>query len=501
MRSILRDYMEKFKDRSWRLEHLYKVVDEDGRKVQFKLRPVQRYLLDELHYYNIVLKARQMGFTTFIDLLALDMALFTSNFSVVIIAHKKEDAKKIFRGKIKDVYNDLPAELRAAVRTCKSDEGELILSNGSSIKVTTSARSTTCQFLHISEYGKICAKYPEKALEIKTGSLPAVHPGGFVFIESTAEGNAGHFFDMCQAARKTRQLDRQLMMQEFKFHFFPWYQHPDYVISEEVVIPERLTKYFDELAIVHDIELTQEQMNWYAATEKMFGDDMRREYPSFPDEAFRVSQEGTFYKREFERIYKEKRICAVNYETFLPVFTFWDLGVSDDTAIWFAQFAGKEIRLIDYYVQNGEGLAHYAKVLSERGYRYGGHYAPHDVAVRELGTGKARVDFALELGIKFDAVATGVDLMGGIEQVRTLLSQCYFDEKKCDDGIKCLENYRKEWDEKHGIFKGKPLHDWTSHGADAFRTLAVAVGNDQLPLNVKQPRQYPTKSSLEGWKL
>ena len=165
------------------------------------------------------------------------------------------------------------------------------------------------------------------------------------------------------------------------------------------------------------------------------------------------------------------------------------------------------MRVIDYYCNNGEGLPHYAKVLKERGYNYGGHFAPHDIAVREFSTGKARIDFALELGIKFEAVATGVDLIGGIEQVRTLLPQCYFDEDKCDDenkynsGIKALENYRKEWDDKHGIFKSKPLHDWTSHGSDAFRTMAVALGNKQIPFNLGTRQQYPEKASLGGWKI
>lgn len=502
-----KDFEARFMDREWRLEHLYWIVDEKGQKVRFTLRPVQKIFLDTMHYYNVILKARQLGMTTFIELLALDMALFTPNFSVVIIAHKKEDAKKIFREKFRDVYNALPDEIKNQVKTLKSDADEMIFSNGSSIRVTTSARSGTCQFLHISEYGKICAKFPDKAQEIKTGSLPAVHPGGFVFIESTAEGNAGDFFDICQQAEKIKLLGKKLLPQEYKFHFFPWYENPNYQIEQEVHISDSMLKYFDDLAIKQNIELTQAQMNWYAFNKSQLGDDMQREHPSYPNEAFRVSQEGAFYKREFLRIYREKRICKVQYETYLPVYTFWDLGVSDDTGVWFAQFLGREVRLIDYYCNNGEGLPHYAKVLKERGYNYGGHFAPHDIAVREFSTGKARIDFALELGIRFEAVATGVDLIGGIEQVRTLLPQCYFDEDKCDDenkynsGIKALENYRKEWDDKHGIFKSKPLHDWTSHGSDAFRTMAVALGNKQIPFNLGTRQQYPEKASLGGWKI
>lgn len=501
------DLREKFKDKLWRLANLYWIVDEKGHKLKFRPRPAQLAFYHDIHFFNVILKARQLGFTTFIDLLALDMALFTSNFSVVIIAHRKEDAQKIFREKVKDVYNSLPAEIKLLIPATKNDAGELILANGSSVRVTTSSRSGTCQFLHVSEFGKICAKYPEKAKEIITGSLPSVHPGGFSFFESTAEGNEGYFFDMCNLAEKIKELGRKLLPQEFKFHFYAWWDNPDYQIREDVQISESLLKYFDDLALKHNIELSQAQMNWYAFTKTTLGDDMHREHPSYPQEAFRVSTDGAFYKREFLQIYREKRICKVNYETYLPVYTFWDLGVSDDTGIWFTQFAGKEIRLIDYYCCNGEGLPHYVKVLQEKGYRYGGHFAPHDIAVREFSTGKSRIDFALELGLKFEPVATSMDLIGGIEQVRTLLSQCYFDEDKCDDenkynsGIKALENYRKEWDEKHGMFKSKPLHDWTSHGSDAFRTMAVAWGNRQIPFNIGTRQQYPQIATLGNWKV
>jgi hypothetical protein len=489
-------------DREWRLQHLYTIVDERGQKVRFQMRPAQRRLHREMWYYNLVLKARQHGFTTFIDLLAFDMALFTDNFSVNIIADKLDNANTIFRTKVRDVYNSLPQEIQDSRPAKKNESGELILENGSAIRVTTSARSGTCQFLHISEYGKICCKYLDKAREIQTGSLPAVHPGGFVFIESTAEGSSGNFYDLCQNAEKSQLQGKRLNKQEFKFHFFAWWENPNYTLDTDDDVPDRLLAYFDELAGQHDIELTDGQMNWYVAQERLLGEDIFREHPSFPGEAFRVAQEGTFYKREFERIYREKRLCQVNYETYLPVYTFWDLGISDDTSIWFVQFIGKEVRVIDYYEQNGEGLAHYAGILGSKPYKYGGHFAPHDIAVRELGTGKSRLDMAREVGIKFEAVATNVDLLGGIEQCRRLLPQAYIDERKCEKGIKCLENYRKEWDEKHGCYKGKPLHDWCSHGADSFRTMAVAYFNKQIPLvDGNQLHQLPQSTSNEGWKL
>jgi hypothetical protein len=148
--------------------------------------------------------------------------------------------------------------------------------------------------------------------------------------------------------------------------------------------------------------------------------------------------------------------------------------MSDQTSIWFFQFYGKEIRVIDFYENNGEGLGHYAAVLHEKGYRYGRHFAPHDIAVRELSSGVSRLETARKLGINFDRIPTNVDVAGGIENCREMLAYCWFDEVKTDQGRKCLEAYKKEWDEKHAVYKTQPLHDWASHGADAFRTGAQA---------------------------
>lgn len=460
----------------WRLNNLYHIVDEQGQDVLFRMRPAQERFFEAMHYYNIILKARQLGFTTLIDLIGLDMVLFRKNFTAVIIAETKEKAADIFERKVIHPYDRLPQELRNWCSvTGQNKNGEMTFSNGSCIKVMVSARSGTCQFLHVSEYGPVCAKQPAKAREIKTGSLPAVHAGGFCFVESTAMGNSGYFYDMVQAANVKRLTGRALSSQEFKLHFFPWHENPEYVADPDaVVIPSRLLGYFDELYNRHGISLTEEQQAWYAIAESTLHEDMWAEFPSYVDEAFKVAQDGSYYGRAFQDIYRHNRICSVPYETNLPVYTAWDLGMSDETAIWFLQFYGKEIRVIDYYENNGEGLGHYANVLREKGYKYARHFAPHDIAVRELGSGMSRMETARKLGIRFDRIPTNVDVMGGIENSREMLQYCWFDEVKTDKGRKCLESYKKEWDEKHSCYKTQPLHDWSSHGADAFRTAAQA---------------------------
>ena len=470
------DEKEEIGSWKWRLNNLYHIVNEQGQDVLFKMRPAQERFFHDMHYYNIVLKARQLGFTTLIDLIGLDMVLFRKNFTAVIIAETKEKAADIFNRKVVHPYEYLPKELKEwCAVTGQSKSGEMTFSNGSMIKVMVSARSGTCQFLHVSEYGPVCAKSPAKAREIKTGSFPAVHAGGYCFVESTAMGNSGYFYDMVQQANAKRMSGRDPAMQEFMMHFFPWHENPDYVANpESVVIPSRLLSYFDELYARHGIALTEEQMAWYAIQEKNLHEEMWAEFPSFVDEAFKVAQDGSYYGRAFIDIYRTNRICAVPYESSLPVYTAWDLGMSDETAIWFLQFYGKEIRVIDYYENNGESLAHYANVLQDRGYKYARHFAPHDIAVRELSSGVSRMETARKFGIQFDRIPTNKDLMGGIENTREMLSYCWFDECKTEKGRKCLEAYKKEWDEKHGCYKTQPLHDWSSHAADAFRTAAQA---------------------------
>ncbi len=478
-------------DPKWRMDNLYSVVDEQGAEVEFHLRPAQKLFIDNLHYRNIVLKARQLGFTTLIDLIALDMTIFNRNFTSVIIAETKDKAADIFNAKVMFPYEKLPREIREWCPIVQhSADGEVHFKNGGCIKVMVSARSGTCQFLHISEYGPVCAKSPAKAREIRTGSLPAVHEGGFVFVESTAMGNSGDFFNMVQRAKAIQLAGRKPGPMEYKLHFFPWWQNPEYVSADEVAVPARLAKYFDELYYRQNIALTEEQQYWYVGQEEIHHEDMWAEFPSYVDEAFKVAQEGSYYARAFERIYRENRICKVPYEPDIPVYTAWDLGMSDETSIWFLQFVGKEIRVIDYYQNNGEGLGHYATILRERGYRYARHFAPHDIAVRELGSGVSRLEAAKQYGIRFERIPTNVDVMGGIENSREMLQYCWFDEANASEGIKCLENYKKEWDEKHGIYKSYPLHDWASHGADAFRTAAQAwklgyCGRNEAPARIR----------------
>ncbi|WP_372809483.1 phage terminase large subunit [Litorivivens sp.] len=197
------------------------------------------------------------------------------------------------------------------------------------------------------------------------------------------------------------------------------------------------------------------------------------EYNHIWEGDYKTIVEGAYYADLISAARTAGRICSVPYDPSLPVNTFWDLGMSDQNTIWFHQQVGREHRFIDYYANHGEGFAHYAKVLKEMPYIYGTHYLPHDAEVRELTTGKHRKEVLESLGIKpVEVVARIAHINEGIEMTRQVLPMCWFDEEKTAQGVKCLASYRQEYDEAKMTFKARPLHDWASHGADAFRQFA-----------------------------
>ena len=188
---------------------------------------------------------------------------------------------------------------------------------------------------------------------------------------------------------------------------------------------------------------------------------------------FLIHVEGAYYTVEMREANAEGRIGPVPYDRSVGVVTAWDLGVGDSTAIWFAQMVGPEVRLIDYYESSGVGLDHYVSVLNSRGYNYTDHILPHDVRVRELGTGKSRLETLDALGVRPITIAPQLMVDDGIQAVRSMLNRAWFDAEKCERGIDCLRQYRRDYDENNKSFKARPLHDWSSHGADAMRYLAV----------------------------
>ena len=201
-----------------------------------------------------------------------------------------------------------------------------------------------------------------------------------------------------------------------------------------------------------------------------------------------INVKGAIYANELSKMRAENRITSVPYENALPVFTVWDLGMGDSTSIGFFQEYGAQLRMIDYYENTGQGLNHYIKVLQERKYVYSRHYAPHDIMVRELGSGKSRFEIAKSLGIKFEtrlviskkdgtqkvkSAIMSMSIEDGINAARTLLDKLWIDSTRCELFVSAVSQYRREYNEKMGEFSIAPLHDWTSHAADMLRYTAL----------------------------
>lgn len=489
------DMADAFTYKWFRLNTLYFIKNKQGKKTQFKPNVEQEQFYLEQHGRDVILKARQLGFTTFKMISDLDDCLFVENFSAGCICHNLEDAKDIFRNKIKFAYQNINDEFKDVLASIgyplpspvNDKDNGYVFDNGSSVKVSVSYRGGTLQSLHISEFGKICKKFPDKAKEIVTGAFESVAAGNVLTIESTAEGKEGYFYQYCQDAKKLKDMGKKPSVLDFNFHFFGWWSRPEYSIDGDIA--EQLHKYFNELEHKYGIPLDDGQKAWYTAKWKVLGDDMKREYPSTPKEAFEQSIEGAYYAQQFASVYKDGRIVHgmnSSYDNKGEVNTVCDIGIGDSTAIWFYRLVGREVHVVHYHENSGESLGYYIKYIQDKldkeGWSMGKNYGPHDMNNREFASkGKTRKELAKE-GVEYGGktysmifdIVPKLSIDDGIQAARSILSRCVFDEVSTEQGVKCLESYRKEWNEKLGCWRNAPLHDWSSHGADAFRYLAVA---------------------------
>jgi hypothetical protein len=187
---------------------------------------------------------------------------------------------------------------------------------------------------------------------------------------------------------------------------------------------------------------------------------------------------GAFYGKEMRQLTDQGRILDIEYDPMFPVHTAWDLGYSDDTAIWWFQVVHGEIRMLDYHSSNGQPVAFYSGIIQsrekERGYVYGTHYLPHDARAKTLASNRSIIEqLSDKIPLKYLKIVPSLSLQDGIQATRLALTRAWFDHR-CEDGIECLRQYQREYDEDKKVFRDKPRHDWTSHGADAFRMLSIA---------------------------
>ena len=474
-------------DPMWRLNSLYYVINEQKEKVIFRVRPVQKDLLENMHTRNVVLKARKEGISTAIQLLMLDTAMFSPNVRGVIIAQDIDKAQAIFRDVIKFSYDSLPEVLKSHIELESSpSKSTITFANplGNSIlEVRVSGRGLTPTICHISEFGKIAAQDPAKAEEIVTGTISSLAEDGIIFVESTAEGQAGKFFDMVETARRLQESGKPLWKLDFKFFFYGWWQNPAYVMPAHMAtLTTEDIEYFDDLESKIPVKLSPEAKAWHhkfrSATFAGDWEMMNREHPGTPDEAFKVSMEGAYFKDQFRQLRKDKRIGLCPYDDMYPVSVFYDLGANDKTALWLCQARRTYYAMIGYIEESGEPFSYFVHKLDSLGYTYDWHYLPHDGTHRRQGATVNLTPCEMLSSVapyyRVMPIEKTPDKRTPIQQARILLGQCVFDEKNCAVGLKHLESYRKAWSQRSGTWSDLPRHDDSSNAADAFLQMAQA---------------------------
>lgn len=474
----------------WRIcsGQLYKIMikgdgETEGHVLPFKPNRAQRRLLKNLHFRNVILKARQLGFTTLIAIIWLDHALFVPDQRCGIIAQNLEVAAEIFRDKVKFAYQNLPDALRARFPLHRDSAKELHFAhNNSAIRVATSMRGSTIHRLHVSEMGKIAAKTPEKAVEIVTGALPAVPMTGVAIIESTAEGQEGEFFEIATKAEAIADEGRFPTDAEWMFHFYPWWDEPGYQMDPTGVrISPTEHSYFDGVEREMGCKISLRQRAWYISKrDNDLGGDaekMWREMPSTPSECWQKSTEGTYYAAQLARARSEGRITTIPHVQQVPVCTFWDIGSSDGTGIWLFQHVGTQHRFLRYIEGWGEGYAYFIKALRDTGFIFGPHYLPHDAMQKRQmkNTIGSPLEMLQELAPdwSFHIVPRVDTIQNGIQITRAKFQEAWFDEAGCKEGLAHVSLYRKKWNARMGTWQDEP-EKFTGHteAADALRQWA-----------------------------
>lgn len=468
----------RLKDKNWRINNLYKIRNKEGKLVKFVRNRAQKHYAENKWFRNLVLKSRQLGFTTDETIDSLDDVLFTPNMDALMIAHNLEAGESLFTKKIGFAWEKLPVELRQLYSVDSKTSKTLKFGFGekgfSSIAVDTSGRSGTYQRVHITELADIAKKYPKKIPDIMEGTIPAIPSTGRLDIESTSQGASGEFYDMFIDAWERGE---PTINQQYKAHFYNW-TWDDEEMAKITPLPfseMQEGEKFEEYARKHrltDIQITYYYQKWLSLNRKW--NALKREYPTTPQEAFSAVSEGTFYGETIGIMEENGQIGVYPYDRGLKVHTVWDLGVGKNMRVGFYQrdTAVNKVRRIDHLVgEASEGIPEVVAKVLKKPYNYGKHFGPHDLEATDIGTGKTRIEAARKAGLKFSIVPDHF-IEDGIDAVSPFLDRLLVDKEHNKEWIKSMKSYEREWDEKRGMYKDEPLHNWASHDADETRYAA-----------------------------
>jgi hypothetical protein len=489
--------------REERLNSLYLIAPEEGGGIcPLVMRPEQLEFLRGAHSRNIIIKTRKLGFSTLIELEHLDTCITRPHTHCAIVDRTQPYAEeKLAIAKLAwdqalnhpdAVVREAWRMIRARVQLTSANQSEMVFSNGSRIEAGVSFRGGTPQRLHVSEFGPVAAEDNRRAAEIVSGAMAAVPPSGTITIETTFKGGRyGHCYRIARQAMAG--IGTELSALDWKFWFFPWWKHPSYVLAGERVLSGEAVAYFGRLEAEHGIVVSREQRQWWDAIKRMQQEAMGQEYPSTEEEVFMARIEGAIYP-QMATLRAQGRVTSIDADRSAPVFTAWDIGISDILAGWLIQPVGRSLHWLGWAEFEGEGAVAAAEQIraweTMLGRKVTQTFLPHDAGTREKGSGLTYVDALTAAGIPRHTVRVVPrtrDIWAGVDAMRGLLVRSWFDgscdiERKLPDGtilpsgVGCLEGYRRVPPSPSGRVADQPLHDHCSHSSDAARCFAEAWG-------------------------
>lgn len=493
---------KKFRLQSWLV---YKIKDKKAKILDYNPNPYQILLQENQHNRNIILKARQIWFSTDIDIQAVDFAITNPWVNVGIIAHDKDTAEDIFRDKVKAAWDNVPKNIKDRFIVSTENVREIWLKEKitwriSYISVSTSFRWGTLQFLHISEFWKICAKYPQKAREIVTWAIEALDIDWYLFIESTAEGNEWYFYDFFRQAWEDMESGKELSKLDLKPFFFSRRDNAAYALADDakVLITMEDINYFKSIEERCKMKLTLWQKKWYVKKKNLLKDDMAREYPSFWEEAFDLAVEWAYYEKELALMRRQDRIWEFPWNPSKPVYAvrdLWWFGWWDEMAVILYQKNWERIDIIDYEEETGYSIEDFQTTfINPKWYNIQEDWFPHDWKRKE-SNGKSISQNARMIGIPVKQLEIWW-VRDWINECKRMFYRVRINEANCSKFIKSLSNYRRERDKNKWMFMDKPYHNRASHWADAFRYLFMTFKEERA-----KPKTNKTRKvwSAERW--
>ena len=469
-----------------RLCNLYTIKDANGVEMDFVPNEPQCEVLHAVFVRGIrriaIPKARQIGFSTLIAIILLDCALFANGLAGAIVDRTAEDSQSKL-DKIRFANERLPTDLRDPLQL--DNKSTLEWANGSSITAGLRVRGKTPQVLHISEWGPISYDDPERSTEIKTGAMQAASGDkAIIFAESTHKGGkAGDWYDL--VTRSLKVLPEHRTAQDFVVMFFPWYHEKRYTTEGDASQLDVATRrYFDGdgtkdnpgMAAKTGHDFTPGQRLFYYKKKQELGRKVYSEFPTTLEESWKAPHDGAIYADELGEAMAAGRIRDFSWERGVPVFSSWDLGWDDSTSFWCWQVVGREVLWLDFVKRRQHTAAMMAHLLRETGLPVATHFVPHDAVARSAATGTNYVDELTAAGLKhLVVVPRSVNIWSGINNLRDILKRSLFRVPQCQAGVDDLEAYHTKAAGVNGVISKDPVHDDSSHGADAARYVAEAL--------------------------